>query len=145
MLHRPSPPASTQTRLSALCSDAEVHILGARRNYLVPVMFFRGDRWKGVTQFWLSTTLLHTCVPISDTSQGLVEEAIYSPTTGTYAFEWNAVQNAKNIFSSCQQTAEGTSGSSPCLRAVISVTAWAFNYCNLLFDSCRNIRPPFLW
>ena len=49
-------------------------------------------------------------------SQGLAEKAIYSHTlltTGTYASEWNAIQNAENIFSSRQQTAKGTSGSSP--------------------------------
>lgn len=49
-------------------------------------------------------------------SQGLAKKAIYSHpllTTGTYALEWNAIQNAENIFSSCQQTAKGTSGSSP--------------------------------
>lgn len=58
-------------------------------------------------------------------SQGLAEEAIYSQaqlTTGTYALEWNAIQNAENIFSSRQQTAKGTSGSSPRVRTAISVT-----------------------
>lgn len=81
--------------------------------------------------------------PIFDMSQGLAEKAIYSHTlltTGTYAFEWNAIQNAENIFSSRQQTAKGTSGSSPCVRTVISVAVWTFNYCNPLLDSFKNIR-----
>ena len=55
-------------------------------------------------------------VPIFDMSQGLAEKAIYShtqQTTGTYTFMWNAIHNAENIFSSPQQTAKGTSGSSP--------------------------------
>lgn len=84
-----------------------------------------------------------TCATISDVSRGSAEEAIYSHTlltTGTYALERNAIQNAENIFSSCQQTAKGTSGSSPCVRTVISVTVWTLNYCNPLFDSCENIR-----
>lgn len=57
-----------------------------------------------------------------------------------YAFKWNAIQNAENIFSSRQQTAKGTSGSSPCVRTVISVAVWTFNYRNLLLDSFKNIR-----
>lgn len=55
-------------------------------------------------------------VPIFDMSQGLAEKAIYShtqQTAGTYMFMWNAIHNAENIFSSRQQTAKGTSGSSP--------------------------------
>lgn len=82
-------------------------------------------------------------MPIFDMSQGLAEKAIYSHTlltTGTYALDWNAIQNAENIFSSRQQTAKGTSGSSPCVRTVISVAVWTFNYYNLLLDSFRNIR-----
>lgn len=86
------------------------------------------------------TNNLHTCQTftlIFDMSQGLAKTAIYSHpllTTGTYALEWNAIQNAENIFSSCQQTAKGTSGSSPCVRTVISVSVWTFNYCNLLLQ-----------
>lgn len=57
-----------------------------------------------------------------------------------YVLEWNAIQNAENIFSSHQQTAKGTSGSSPCVRKVISVAVRTSNYFNLLFDSFRNIR-----
>lgn len=75
-------------------------------------------------------------------SQGLAEKAIYSHTlltSGTYVFKWNAIQNAENIFSSRQQTAKGTRGSSPCVRTVISVTVWTFNYCNPLLDSFKNI------
>lgn len=81
-------------------------------------------------------------VPIFDMSQGLAEKAIYSHsqlTTGTYTFMWNAIQNAENIFSSRQQTAKGTSGSSPCVRTVISGTVWTFNYCNPAHYSFRNI------
>lgn len=86
----------------------------------------------------ISTDNLRTCqtlTPIFYMSQSLAKKAIYSHpllTTGTYALEWNAIQNAENIFSSCQQTAKGTSGSSPCVRTVISVTVWTFNYCNTL-------------
>ena len=54
-------------------------------------------------------------------------------------FEWNAIQNAETIFRSRPQTANGTSGSSPCVRTVISVAVWTFNYCNLLLDSFKNI------
>lgn len=74
---------------------------------------------------------------------GLAEKAIYSPTLltiGTNVLDWNVIQNAENIFSSHQQTAKGTSGSSPCVGTVISVTVWTFNYCNPLFDSFKNIR-----
>lgn len=81
-------------------------------------------------------------VPIFDMSQGLAEKAIYSHTqrtTGTYTFMWNAIQNAENIFSSRQQTAKGTSGSSPRVRTVISGTVWTFNYCNPAHYSFRNI------
>lgn len=45
----------------------------------------------------------------------LAEKTIYDLTlltTGTYTLDWNAIQNAENIFSSHQQTAKGTSGSS---------------------------------
>lgn len=86
----------------------------------------------------IATDNLRTCqtlTPIFYMSQSLAKKAIYSHpllTTGTYALEWNAIQNAENIFSSCQQTAKGTSGSSPCVRTVISVTVWTFNYCNPL-------------
>lgn len=89
------------------------------------------------------TNKSHACAPIFDTSHGLAEKAIYSHTpltTGTYALEWNAIQNAENIFSSRQQTAKGTSGSSPCVRTVIFVTVWTFNYCNPPLDSFKNIR-----
>lgn len=92
--------------------------------------------------FYEQTNKSHTHAPIFDTSQGLAEIAIYSHTlltTGTYAFKWNAIQNAENIFSSRQQTANGTSGSSPCVRTVISVTVWTFNYCNPLLGSFKNI------
>lgn len=61
------------------------------------------------------------------------EKAIYSHpllTTGTYAFKRNAIKNAGNIFSSRQQTAKGTRGSSPCVTTVIFVAVWTFNYCN---------------
>lgn len=61
------------------------------------------------------------------------EKAIYSHpllTTGTYAFKRNAIKNAENIFSSRQQTAKGTSGSSPCVTTVIFVAVCTFNYCN---------------
>lgn len=88
------------------------------------------------------TNKLRTCACIFDTSQGLAKKAIYSHallTTGTYALKWNAIQNAENIFSSCQQTAKGTSGSSPRVRTVISVTVWTFNYCNPLLHSFKNI------
>lgn len=81
-------------------------------------------------------------VPIFDMSQGLAEKAIYSHTqltTGTYTFMWNAIHNAENIFSSRQQTAKGTSGSSPRVRTVISGTVWTFNYCNPAHYSFRNI------
>ncbi len=91
----------------------------------------------------ISTNKSHTCALIFDMSQGLAEKAIYSHTlltTGTYELEWNAIQNAENIFSSRQQTAEGTSGSSPSVRTVISVAVWTFNYCNPLLDSFKNIR-----
>lgn len=81
-------------------------------------------------------------VPIFDMSQGLTEKAIYSHTqltTGTNMFKWNAIYNAENIFSSRQQTAKGTSGSSPRVRRVISGTVWTFNYCNPAHYSFRNI------
>lgn len=44
----------------------------------------------------------------------LAEKTIYDTmlTTGTYTLDWNAIQNAENIFSSHQQTAKGTTGSS---------------------------------
>lgn len=45
----------------------------------------------------------------------LAEKTIYDHTlltTGTYTLDWNVIQNAENIFSSHQQTAKGTSGSS---------------------------------
>lgn len=69
------------------------------------------------------------------------EKAIYSHpllTTGTYAFKRNAIKNAGNIFSSRQQTAKGTRGSSPCVTTVIFVTVWTFNYCNLWPRSYNN-------
>lgn len=53
--------------------------------------------------------------PAFDISGVSSEKAIYSHTlltAGMYAFGWNAIQNAGNIFSSRQQTAKGTSGSS---------------------------------
>lgn len=71
------------------------------------------------------------------------EKAIYSHpllTTGTYAFKRNAIKNAENIFSSRQQTAKGTRGSSPCVTTVIFVAVWTFNYCN---PWPRSFRPSF--
>ncbi len=56
-------------------------------------------------------------LPLLKTHLGnaLAEKTIYDHTpltTGTYTLDWNAIQNAENIFSSHQQTAKGTTGSS---------------------------------
>lgn len=97
--------------------------------------------------FSKQTNKSHTHVLILDMSQGLAAKAIYSHTrltAGTYMFKWNAIQNAENIFSSRQQTAKGTSGSSPCVRTFISGTVWTFNYCNRLLY-CPKIIINLFW
>lgn len=62
-------------------------------------------------------TTLKVALPLlkSHLENALAEKTIYDHTlltTGTYTLDWNAIQNAENIFSSHQQTAKGTTGSS---------------------------------